>query len=229
MKDKMFRYLEKYVKIYRVIARYDLDTENFPKDETGGIDESFDDLYIPCKRGEIRGSYLDPKKEILAWYSDSCSTGRNVYKQLKQEYPEMEIAVDDCGSFDYYIYFEAKDIEKIASLVVPRTSGKNIKPFSAKNLPKPLYEVPEEDVKKLAEIFSRRKEELKPIQKAAILRKCLKQFDPVIEDKCSTKKKKFEVDLERKKSGLPSKEFIHSLGLWEDFVAFLAREIEEGW
>ena len=54
----MYRYLLKYVGTYRVKADYDYATEDFPRTADGGIDASFDDLYIPCVKGIIKHTYL---------------------------------------------------------------------------------------------------------------------------------------------------------------------------
>ena len=64
--DYMYRYLLKYVGTYRVLAEYDVELKDFPRDETGTIDPSFEDLYIPCRRGVIKHSYKD--KDILVLY-----------------------------------------------------------------------------------------------------------------------------------------------------------------
>ena len=46
MIDNMYRYLEKFIGTYRVMAEYDLQTNDFPRDEEGNIDKSFEDLYM---------------------------------------------------------------------------------------------------------------------------------------------------------------------------------------
>ena len=40
MIDNMYRYLEKFIGTYRVMAEYDLQTNDFPRDEEGNIDFS---------------------------------------------------------------------------------------------------------------------------------------------------------------------------------------------
>lgn len=48
----MANYLfKKYKGQFRVKANYDLSTNDFPRDELGNIDSSFDDFYIPCASG----------------------------------------------------------------------------------------------------------------------------------------------------------------------------------
>ena len=61
MINNMYRYLEKFIGTYRVMAEYDLQTNDFPRDEEGNIDKSFEDLYIPCSRGKsvIKHTYDD--------------------------------------------------------------------------------------------------------------------------------------------------------------------------
>jgi len=219
-KDRMFRYLEKYVGKYRVLAPYDTGTEDFPRDESGSIDESFDDMYIPCSKGEIRGTAFNDDRELLAWYTTSGQQGRNVFKEVKEKYPKIALIEDDCGSYDYYFYFEAKDINKIATVVKPRTNGAKIKPFSDKNLPKPVYSIPEEDDIKFNEIVK----DLQAIDKMQFVRSCCSEFDEIIQAK---KGKRYDIAAERKKSKLKPKMFIHSIGLWNDFIKFTKEKYKE--
>ena len=144
---EMFRFLEKYTGTYRVLGCLDLSTNDFPRDENGNIDSSYDDLYIPCSRGKsvIKHTYEDNK--LVVCFYNKCSTARNVYKELKDKYKKLDIEFEDSGE-DGLIYFNADDIKKIATIVKPKTSGASIKWNSSKNLPKVKYEIPSEDLKR---------------------------------------------------------------------------------
>ena len=50
----MYRYLLKYVGMYRVKAELDDAKKDFPREDTGEVDKSFEDLYIPCAKGIIK-------------------------------------------------------------------------------------------------------------------------------------------------------------------------------
>lgn len=211
----MFRYLEKYVGTYRVLAPYDAATEDFPRDEHEKLDDSFDDLYIPCRRGVIKHTY-DPG--ILCWYGDSLGVSRNVYKDIKEAYPNIDITKEEIGSFDVYIYFKEEDLGKVAQIVQPRTNGARIKPYSDKNLPKPAYKIPEEDENKLRALTG----DMESSAKMHFMMEVCKDFDEVISSK---KGKRYNIKEERKKSKLKPKAFIHSIGMWEDFLEYVKTKL----
>jgi len=216
--DKLFRYLEKYTGTYRVLSRYDEDLEDFPRDENGDIDPSFDELYLKCSKGEVRSSYMtiEGKDVILCWYSDSGERGRNVYKAIKEKYPKIWLEVDDCGTFDYYLYFEEKDLDKVMKFFGPQTSGAKIKWYSDKNLPKPVYEIPESDAAKYDKIMAK----LDKTQKMQFSRACCSAFDEELTKKFSTKRKPYDPAQERKETRMKPKVFIHYKGMWNEFLAF---------
>jgi len=207
----MFRYLEKYVGTYRVLPYLDTTVNDFPKNEKGGIDESFDDLYIPCSRGIIKHTY---RPYYLCWYTDKITTGRNVRKEFDEK--GIEVYDYEETSSEVLIYFDDKYMKKVATIVKPKTIGKGISPFSKRNLEKDSkasYTIPLDDLRKYSEIT----EHLSQTEKMQFGRKVIKEFDEIIKKK---KGKKYNLDKERKDSGLPSKEFIHSIGMWNDFVKF---------
>lgn len=222
MADELFRYLEKhYVGKYRVLAPYDLDTEDFPRDDEGRIDEGFDDQYIPCQRGVIKCSYREDQGEpVFCWYSDKLGQGRNLAREIRKEYGKaFWYDYEEVGN-DVLLYFKESDFESIAKLVNPRTSGAKIKPYSDKNLPKPSYKIPEKDLKKYLKLT----EKMDHVTKMQFLRQCVSDFDDVIQ---ATKGKKYDIAKERKKSKLKGKEFIHSIGMWEEYIKFIKEKKDE--
>ena len=213
--DKCFRYLEKYVGKYRVLADLNPDTEDFPRDAEGKIPDTFEDLYIACGKGEIRHTY---EPGILCWrILDKPRTGYNVYEELKSK--KLKVEFDDCGS-DVQIFFDEADLDKVAKVVRARTAGAKIKPFSPKNLPRAQYKIPEEDLEQLSNLLS----DLDRKVRLRIGRDSLKLFDTIIAKK---KGKKFNVEEERDNSGLKPKEFIHSIGLWNEYCKFVKKQIKE--
>ena len=151
MINNMYRYLEKFIGTYRVMAEYDLQTNDFPRDEEGNIDKSFEDLYIPCSRGKsvIKHTY-DDEVLVICFY-DKSSTAKNVFNELKCKYKNIYLEYDDCGT-DALIYFKSEDIDKIATIVKPKTSGSSIKWSSTKNLPKVEYTIPPKDLNQFKKI-----------------------------------------------------------------------------
>lgn len=209
--DKMYRYLEKYTGTYRVLPYLDLEKNDFPRDELGNIDNSFEDLYIPCSRGkaEIKHTY-DEDKLVVCFYG-KCSTAKNVYKEIKDKYKNIDVEFEDIGE-DGLIYFNADDIKKIATIVRPKTSGASIKWNSVKNLPKVKYEIPSKDLKRLSDITK----DLSRTDKMQFGKRLSSEF-------LSSHKLKDE----QKQSRLSPKEFIHSKGLWDDYMIKAKKEIKK--
>lgn len=211
MCDSMYRYLEKFTGTYRVLGHLDLVTNDFPRNESGEIDESYEDLYIPCSRGksEIKHTY-DEDRLVVCFYN-KCSTAKNVYKEIKDKYKNINIEFEDIGE-DGLIYFDADDIKKIATIVKPKTSGASIKWNSVKNLPKVKYEIPSKDLTRLSNITK----DLSRTEKMQFGKKLASEF-------LSSHKLKEE----QKQSRLSPKEFIHSKGLWDDYMIKAKREIKK--
>lgn len=206
----MYRYLEKYVGTYRVLAEYDRDTMDFPRTDDGKIDPSFEDLYIPCKRGVIKHTYMGDNILALCFY-DKIKMGHNVAKEINDKYKKkVSITTEDFGD-DCYIYFNADDIKKIATIVNPKTSGASIKPFSPKNLPKVDYKIPNSDLSKLSKIT----EGMSKVDKMQFLRKSNSEYLEHISNK------KYDAKQCAKDSRMGTKEFIHSNNMWEDYIEFV--------
>ena len=84
--EYMFRYLEKFTGQYRVLPEF---VDDIPRDEEGEIDESFEDLYIPCRKGVIKHTYIDNDILAICFY-DKASACKNTFKELKDKYPDLE-------------------------------------------------------------------------------------------------------------------------------------------
>ena len=236
---------KKYKGIYRVKADYDLLTNDFPRDEIGNIDSSFDDFYIPCaNNGKIRHY----EQNILFYYCPSVIRFKNILKQIYEDkignldkYKTTKLLKEkEITSYDYegiykkllnkqiLVHIDELDFEGefrfktdmmnyIANLVGARTSGANISPFSTKNLPKEKYNIPTRDLNKYKKI-------IKPIDKIVLLAHWIKQFDDVIQAK---KGNTYDINAERKLSCLSGKEYIHSIGLFDDYLEFLQDKVSE--
>lgn len=139
--------LLKLVGRYRVLPELDQHGD-FPRDKEGGIDESFNDLYIKC-RNDIKIMDADGKKYLFL-YSQGVGTINNllkflygekiskkipsrnatVYKHLEDKGIVRNITIlDGEGAFE----FKVKDLDMLAGNIKPMTKGKDIKPFSIKN------------------------------------------------------------------------------------------------
>lgn len=133
--EDMFRYLEKYTGKYRVLPLLDLETNDFPRDGDGEIDEDYDDLYIPCKGGiQIRHTYI---KDTLAIFildkADSAAT--KIIDKIHEKYSNVNLDLNRVGR-DAFIYFSVNDMDKIAEVLGARTSGARIKWYAKSNIKK---------------------------------------------------------------------------------------------
>lgn len=209
--DYMFRYLEKYVGTYRVMANKDEETGKIPSDD------SFEDFYIPCKnKVEIRHTYEG--NDILAIYVyDGVGLAKNISKELTALGVEHE---DEIGP-DSCILFNAKDIKLVAKVVKPKTAGKNIHPLSARNnrgnnIKK--YTIPEKDIEKLHKNTGN----LSNTEKMQFFRKTNKEF---IEE--LSKETGIDCKAQMKIDGLKVKEYIHMNGYWDKYVKFVNKKLKK--
>ena len=219
MENIMFRYLENYVGKYRVLPELDLDTNDVPRDERGCIDSTYDDLYIPCKRGYIKNTAEAP---YLCWFSDTISVGKNVKKEFEER--KIPIYKYDEFSSEVLIWFEDKYMSKVASIVKPKTNGKNIKPFSKRNLKQSketvFYNIPKSDLDQYTDILKG----LSKSEKMTFVRNSNKTFNRIVE---TIKGKSYNVKEEQIESRLSYKEFIHSINLWKEYIEYLKDEYEK--
>ena len=215
----MFRYLEKYVGKYCVKAHYDYQKEDFPRDNDGNIDSTFDELYIPCNRGkgEIRHTY---RNGILAYITEKGSTGKSIIKELSSKKSTPEFEYDDNYDGDCIIYFNANDIDYFAKVFGAKTVGKHIKPYDSKNLPAAQYVISKEDQSKYNDIISK----IDTKERANFAKLIITEFDKKIEE---YKGKKFHFEQDREKSGLDNLTYIHYVGLWEKFIRYARKRARQ--
>ena len=218
-KDEHFRYLEKYVGKYCVRAELDPDTDDFPRDSNGKIYESFEDLYIPCAKGIIKHTY---ENDLLALYIlEKPKTGESVKKRFNDENIWYR---DESFGVDTLLFFHESDLKKVAKIVKPRTKGKGISPFSKKALDNSYekFEIPKDDLIKFKEITD--KLDLEHMAKIQFIKKTLKDFDTVIQKK---KGSRYDISKQRKESSLKPKEFIYSIGMWDEYLDFVQGEMNK--
>lgn len=218
MPKSMFRYLEKYVGIYRVLPELDLATNDFPRDEKGNIAKEYDDLYIPCAKGIIKNSYDYP---YLVWYTDKIKTGRKIKELFEEKKIDIHEYYETDG--DVLIWFDESDIKKVAKIVKPKTSGKKISPFSKRNIQtekSSRYIIPEKDIDKYSEIIK----DLDKAEKLHFSRSVIKDFYNSL---LYNNKKSDKIEEERLNSGLSYKEYIHYLKKWNSFIDYAKDRYEE--
>lgn len=224
MSDYLFSH---YKGKYRVLADYDLETNDFPRDEKGNIDSDFNDFYIPGKKGvQIRHAGRDK----LGCYIFSIGIGRNIltdiYKKESTHSPSkkletlMENMVKEKIIEDYTLYdgeilfiFKAEHLQDWDKIFKLKTSGAKISPLSTKNLPKSDYIIDEEDEKKYNDIVST----LTKNEKLSVPRRAIGN----ITDKLSKKNKQ-----EMKQLNMKPKQYLHYKGMWDKVLKELQKEID---
>lgn len=218
----------KYKGIYRVLADYDQDTNDFPRDDQGNIDSSFEDFYIPGKKGvQIRHA----GQSMLGCYAFGTGMGNNLLKaiykkELKKEPPsKMEtvekklIEANIIAEVTHYdgellFTFKADHLSDWANIFKLKTSGANISPLSSKNLPKSDYEINKADENKYKILFPNGME---PMQKAQVARMAVANI-----------KNKFTKaqNAEMKKLSMKPRQYIHYIGKWDEFLKEVERSIK---
>lgn len=226
----MAKYLYKYIDKYRVLAEYDHSTNDYPRDHLGNLDSSFDDFYIPCQKGgkiiHVQGNklmYFMPSNKICHniardIYSEKVGTILEdiTTEQVYDELVKKDIIIGyEILTGETIIYFKDKNMEYIASKVCPKTNGCKIMPLSVKNLPKGRYEIPESDLKDY-------KDAIYGVDDMLKISYLNSEFNKIIQ---KNKGKSFNIKIETKKVMLKKKEFIHSIGMWDEYVKFLKKEL----
>lgn len=232
----MSRYLMKYKGQYRIKPNLDLELHDFPRDENGSIDSSYDDIYIKCSYGSQIYHY---GHSTLVAYIPSLGRGHNIlialakdlklineednsrdYKSLYQELNENKTVFDIVETDEEIEFkFNAKNIELIAKYLKPLTSGSDISPFSSKNLPKSSYLIPKADLEEYLEIT-----DSVPQSDKLLIGYVTKQFisDILLKDKVY---KTINIKTDMRKKCLKNKEYIHSMNYWDKYIKYLKENL----
>ena len=156
------------------------------------------------------GSHLQKQKKV---------SRVNQMKQQNLDELYQELEKTSHRRFTTGFYFHADDIKKIATIVKPKTSGAKIDPFSTKNLPKVNYKIPSKDITELYSIT----ENLSKTETLQFYRKVNSDFISSIN---KLNGKKINLKEEFKKSRLNSREFIHSIGLWDKYIEYVKQQLQ---
>nr|DAP95947.1 MAG TPA: hypothetical protein [Caudoviricetes sp.] len=208
-----------YKSVYRILPVIDNATNDFCRDCNGKIDE--DNVYIPCYYNSRIWHY--GRSKLIA-YIPSVQRGHNVVKALKKN----GVNVFDCDESDEEVVFKfnASDMEQVASLMKPKTSGAKTSPFSSKNLPKAQVDIPENELARYKSLVSKL-----GTSGMTVIRTANKNFlDEVLAKKLRPKyaKKPFDYKSDMKAMCLSrdTKSYIYAKGLWEDYLKFLEIAID---
>lgn len=243
--------MDKFKGKYRLQTEVDQITNDFPRDLNGTYSDH--DIYIDCLSG-TRIFYYG--KGYLDAYIPSLGRGRNIIKAIYSDFikpieysgyltiieREKDGETIQTNVIDYDSFYQDAELNKIINVIIendeevtfrfkwdlmeqfekyfkPKTSATSRSPFSSKNLPKCEYEIPEEDLKRYKEIVSK-------VSKEHMLQ--LGRMTNEFITGMTNKRRKLEnIKADMKQKCLKSKEYIHAIGRWDEYLKFMEKKIRE--
>ena len=206
--------IDKYKGKYRIRCPYDLSTNQFPRKLNGTFEDI--DLFIDCQYGNKIFYY---GRNVLQAYIPSIIRGHNIIKYINDNFGQDVIFDIEETSQEVLFKFNKKHDDKIIPLLKPRTSGANRSPYSSKNLPKNKeYKIPDEEFVTYKNIVDKIPRE-RILSITHITNHYLKSL--------VTKKNTWEdIKADMTLKGLKGKEYIHSIGKWDDYINYLRKELD---
>lgn len=206
--------IKKYKGVYRLRAPIDQRKNDFPRE----IDNKYaeNDCYIDCMHGNKITYY---GKSILQAYIPSIIRGHNILKAINEIDSSI---IFDIEETDEEVLFKFKYInsDKIIPLLKPKTLGANISPFSSKNLPKNKdYKIPDEDLNLYKEIVAKI-----PPERILVLTHITNSYIKTLVNRRNTMDK---IRADMKLKGLSGKNYIHSIGKWNDYIKYMEKNLNE--
>ena len=208
----MSNYLMRYKGIYRLRTPIDETKNTFPREYNGSFAEN--DIYIDCDKGTRIFHF---GKQILQAYIPSLKRGHNIINVIKDTFYDGIITNIEETDSEILFRFNSKHMEDLEPFLKPKTSGANRSPFSSKNLPKAKYDIPESDLDRYKSITSHIKKEdmlkINHVTKSFLSTLCNKKYtDEMLKSDMALK-------------CLSSKEYIHSIGKWDEFIKYLEKNL----
>ena len=159
-------------------------------------------------------------RNILQAYIPSIIRGHNIIKYINDNFGQDVIFDIEETSQEVLFKFNTKHDEKIIPLLKPRTSGSNRSPYSSKNLPKNKdYKIPDREFVTYKNIVAKIPRE-RILSITHITNHYLKSL--------VTKKNTWEdIKADMALKGLKGKEYIHSIGKWDEYTDYLQKELNE--
>lgn len=219
----MSRYLQnkKVFQKYRVVAEYDKNTNDFPRDDNGNIDKSFEDIYILCANN-CRISHYG--RNILEAYIPSVIRGKNIIKKINLINENIVFNIKQTDE-EMIFQFNVKYLDIVASCMKARLNRRlengeynYISPFSKRNLPKSNYEIPYDELEQYTTIINHI-----PQNKKVCINIINKNF--IRKYICKRNMTITDIKKEQRKLMLRTKEYIHYKGMWELYLKYIEKEI----
>ena len=214
----MDRYLQdKFIGKYRILAEIDSNTNDFPREQNGSINQSICDFYIKCNK-KIKIFHYGGN--ILEAYIPSLGTGRNIVRAIKTANLQDKIFNIDETDSEVIFKFKCADMESLEEFLKPSTFGAGISPLSTKNLPKEKYDIPPVELDKYKAIISNIEE-----GNTLVISHITDRFlNSVLARKY--KLSDINVDIKKQKLARNKKGYIHKMGMWDSYLKYLEKELE---
>lgn len=206
---------DKFKGKYRLKVPINKATNDFSRKLNGSYEDI--DMFIECQYGN---KVFHFGGSILQAYVPSIGRGHNIIKAIKEQFHgDIIFDIEETDS-EVLFKFYYKDSDKIIPLLKPKTNGANISPFSSKNLPRNKdYKIPDEE-------FSAYKEIVAKIPSERIL--TLTHSTNHYLKSLATKKNTWDnIRADMKLKGLKGKEYIHSIGKWDEYIKYLQKELNK--
>lgn len=193
---------------------YDLRTNDYNRKLNGTLEDM--DIYVTCQYGNKVFHY---GRDVLQAYIPSLQRGHNIIKAIQQIEPNIIFNIEETDS-EILFRFKYVNSDKIIPLLKPKTNGANISPFSLKNLPKNKdFKIPKEELVTYKQIVQR-----VPKERILTLTHSTNDFIKSL----ATKKNPIEnIKADMKLKGLKGKEYIYSIGKWNEYLNFLYKMISQ--
>lgn len=212
--DNTANYLIAHYKgTYRLKCEPDQITNQFPRKLNGTFEDV--DVFIDCKFGNRIYSY---GHGILQAYIPSVIRGHNIINYIEENIGEDVIFDIEELTGEILFKFKSKYGDSIIPLLKPKTAGASISPFSSKNQNKSYYKIPDEDLAIYKNIVVNI-----PKERILNISHTTKNFLKSL----SKKKNSYEeLKADMTAKGLKSREYIHSIGKWEQYLKYLKENLE---
>lgn len=204
--------IDKFKGIYRIKAPIDKFTNDFPRKPNGQYEDI--DLYIDCSLGN---KIFHDSGSILLAYIPSLQRGHNIIKAIQQTDPSIIFDIEETDS-EILFKFKYPNSDQIIPLLKPKTNGANISPFSTRNLPKNKdYKIPDEELY----IYKAIVQNIPKNRMIGITHSTEMYIKSLV-----TKRKPIEnIKLDMRQKGLKPKEYIHSIGKWNEYIKYLKENL----
>lgn len=155
---------------------------------------------------------------VLEAYIPSLIRGHNIIKAINEINPELIFDISETST-EVMFKFKYKDSDQIIPLLKPKVSAAGRSPYSSKNLPKSDYTITDGELQSYKEIIANLPRE-RALRVGYITNQYLKS---ICKKKGSYEKMKEDMKLKM----LKGKEYIHSIGKWNEYIKYLENELEK--